>query len=187
MKLKSLLAVALVAGASSAMASDFYVAGSVGQSDVNINAPGGTKDESDTAYKLNLGWQFHKNFALEAGYFDLGKGKATFPGANYEFKADGWGVGIVGSLPLNDQWSVFGRVAAVDVKVKQSCSGALCPAGASADSTNWNGNYGLGVQWNFTKQVGVRAEYERFDKVGGTSASSKYDVDVWSLGVVVKF
>jgi len=188
MKLKSLLAVALVAGASSAMASSFYIAGSVGESDVSIDAPGATsKDENDTAYKLNLGWQFHKNFALEAGYFDLGKGKANSATTNYDFKADGWGLGIVGSLPLNEQWSIFGRIAAVDVDVDQTCTGVGCPAGSSGSSSDWTGNYGLGVQWDITKQFGLRGEFERFDKVGGIGTTGDYDVDVWSLGVVFKF
>ena len=32
-----------------------------------------TSERQDTAYKLFGGYQFHKNFALEAGYFNLGK------------------------------------------------------------------------------------------------------------------
>src|SRR5476649_2875086 len=32
-----------------------------------------SKDERDTAYKLYLGKQLNRNFALEMGYFDLGQ------------------------------------------------------------------------------------------------------------------
>src|SRR5205085_1339549 len=32
-----------------------------------------SKDDSDTGYKLFGGYQFNENFALEGGYFDLGK------------------------------------------------------------------------------------------------------------------
>lgn len=32
-----------------------------------------TNDDPDTGYKLFGGYQFNKNFALEGGYFDLGK------------------------------------------------------------------------------------------------------------------
>jgi len=210
MKLKSLLAVALVAGASSAMASDFYVAGSVGQSSINmgtgsidadLRAEGFTgvssnTDENDTAYKLTAGWQFHKNFALELGYFDLGKGNytANFTGpvagtVKAEWKADGWGIGIVGKLPINEQFSVFARVAAVDAKVKLnvSASGPGVSVSDSADSADWKGNYGLGAQWDFTKQFGVRAEYERFDKLGDSNKTGEADVDLWSVGLVFKF
>jgi len=61
----------------------WYLGGNIGQSrakidDARITAqlPGSVSisdDNSNTAFKLFGGYQFNKNFALEAGYFNLGK------------------------------------------------------------------------------------------------------------------
>src|ERR1700690_2511920 len=64
--------------------SEWYGGASVGQSRSKIddaritkNLVGGpasiTHDSNDTGYKIFGGYQASKNFALEAGYFDLGK------------------------------------------------------------------------------------------------------------------
>ena len=208
MKLKSIMAVALLAGASSAMAGDFYIAGAVGRSYANIDqtsidttlasfgatAINSNKDETDTGYKLQAGWQFHKNFALEGGYVDLGKVRygATYTGGttDLEYETDGWNIGVVGTMPINDMFSVFGRVGAIAARVEQTCATSGTPIActiANNNSTDWSGNFGLGATYNINKQVGLRLEWERFDNLGDNNIGGKSDVDLLSLGVVVKF
>lgn len=43
-----------------------------------------------------------------------------------------------------------------------------------------------GLQYDFTKQIGVRGEWQRYNKMGG-GAVAETDVDVLSVGVVYRF
>lgn len=64
-----------------------YAGVSVGQSKVKFEedfpgvvgatASSVSKDETDTAYKLYVGYRLHRNFAVEGGWTDLGEWTAT--------------------------------------------------------------------------------------------------------------
>lgn len=74
-----------------------------------------TTDERALGYSLFLGKQLNRNFAIEAGYFDLGKfsvdaitsGNGTFRG---EAGFKGGNVDLVGQYPLTERFSLLGRV-----------------------------------------------------------------------------
>src|SRR5712692_536925 len=70
------------------------------------------KDERDTGYKLFGGYKFNPNFALEGGYFDLGKfsfKSTTNPAGTLTgtIKVRGVNVDAVGIMPAGDNLSVF--------------------------------------------------------------------------------
>lgn len=205
MKIKSLVALsALAFAASSAMAGDWYAVGAIGQAKVKdfnqadldaevldiagVAPTSSSVDKTDTAYKLQAGYQFNKNFALEGGYFNLGKAtySAAYTGgnANAAFKVDGWNLSAVGILPLNEQFSLFGKLGAAYNTVKASANVGT-NSGSDKDS-NVGAVYGIGASYNLTKQIALRAEYEIYDKIGGDD-TGKSKVDVWSLGVAYKF
>ena len=204
---KYLAIAALTVLATPVFAGDVYLVGSVGLSKVNIDTAAfdtaltnagavgvrSTTDDSDTGYKLQVGYKFNPNFAIEGGYIDFGKVSysATFTGgsANASAKASGWNVDAVGILPINDAFSLFGKVGLIDAKVDVSVS-ATGPGGSasgSANTTKWRGTYGLGGTYDFTKNVGMRVEYERFSELGDSNNTGKSNVDLYSLGVVYKF
>lgn len=150
-------------------------------------------DKTDTAYKLQVGYQLSRNFALEGGYVDLGKTSysASFTGgtANADVKAHGWNIAAVGIIPLSDVVSVFGKVGAIDATVKfnVSASGPGGTAGASGDSTDWSGVWGIGASYAINKQLAVRVEYEQFNDLGNEEKTGKGDVNLASAGIVFKF
>lgn len=209
MSVKACVVAALLAASiTPALAGDFYVLGSVGRSSMKDNSKSNADavlaaagfrnissslDTTDTGYKLQLGYQYNPNFAVEAGYVDLGKEKysATYTGgsASATAKAAGWNIAAVGIVPLNDQFSLFGKLGLIDAKVETSGTVSLGAASASANAsaTKWKPNYGIGATYNFTKTVGMRAEYERFQKLGDSNTTGESNVDLLSLGVVVKF
>ena len=99
----------------------WYVGGNVGRATTDfdqrfIGVPAGTvtginDDDSDTAWKLFGGYQFHRNFAVEGGYFDLGRydygyttGAGAFSGST---RLQGLNLDLVGTLPLTDRFSAF--------------------------------------------------------------------------------
>lgn len=184
-----------------------YLVGSVGQSmydtdqgRLNGALSGATglsssMDDNDTGYKLQVGYQFTPNIAVEGGYVDLGKTKysASYTGltvpatASGDMKVKGWNVAAVGTLPINEMFSVFAKLGAIAAKVETRIAAAdLTTTGISSDSTKWKGNWGVGATWHVNQQVGVRIEYERFDNLG-SDATGKTDVDLASVGVVFRF
>jgi len=207
--MKKLALVALFAAtvAAPAFAGDVYVVGSVGQSTMDINkgeldsaltSAGATGvssslDKTDTAYKIQLGYQFNQYFAVEGGYVDLGKGtySASFTGgsAHADAKASGVNIAAVGILPLGESFSLFGKLGFIDAKVETSVSanGPGGSASGSVSSTKWKNNWGVGATYNVNKQLGVRVEYEQFNKLGDSNTTGEADVNLLSAGVVYKF
>jgi len=204
------LAVATILSVSmaSAFAGDWYAVGSIGQSKVKdgnkseidsglvsagVTGLSSSLDEKDTGYKLQLGYKFTPNWAIEGGYVDLGKFKynATFTGggANAEVKASGWNIAGVGTVPINDRFSLFGKLGLIDAKVKGSVT-ATGPGGTASgntSSTKSKANWGIGANYGVSKAWGLRAEWERFSKLGDKNTTGESDVDLLSVGVVFNF
>lgn len=150
-------------------------------------------DSKNDAYKLFGGYQFSKNFALEGGYFNLGEFgymATTVPAGTQIGKIDLQGLNLdaVGTLPLVDKFSVFARLGLQYAQAKDSFSstGAAPTAPNLSPSKNaLNYKAGLGVQYDFTRALGMRLEAERYrinDAVGNTG-----DINMYSVGLVYRF
>ena len=180
MKIKRAIALtALVAAAAGisplavAQDSGWYIGAMAGQSNFkDCTAP--NCDDSDTALGIFGGYQFHKNFAAELGYTDLGK--ASAPGFA-DAEASGFELVGVGSFPLTERFSLYGKLGFFRWDVD---SGGQSDSGTDL-------TYALGVQWNFTKRLGFRAQYQVYKDVGDSATTGSTDVDVLGVGVVFKF
>lgn len=196
MKARLIAAALLLSSSSMAFAGDIYVAGSVGRSSMNIDQ-GGTDaelnsimspigrvtsssvDKNGTALKLQLGYQFNPNWAVEGGYVDLGKAshkaKTNLGDINTEIKTTAWNIAAVGIAPLNDKFSVFGKIGAYRGKAEATVS--VAGFSAIGDSSATRAVYGIGVMYDVSKAFGIRAEYEHFNDWG----------NLLSAGVLAKF
>ena len=153
-----------------------------------------TNDDRDTGYKLFGGYQLNKNFALEGGYFDLGKfgfTAATIPTGTLrgDIKVRGLNLDLVGLLPLTQKFSAFGRVGLNYAESRDSFTSSglvrITNPNLNPNKRESNVKYGLGLQYAFTESLGMRAEVERYrinDAVG-----NKGDIDLVSLGLVYRF
>ena len=162
--------------------SGWYMGGNIGQSratidDVRITGSlaGFTStsiadDNRNTGYKLFGGYRFNKNFALEGGYFDLGKfgytATTVLPAGTLigNTKLDGLNLDAVGILPITGKFSVFGRIGMNYAEAKDSFSntGAVpVPANPNPNKHETNPKVGIGLQYDFTGSLGMRAEAER--------------------------
>ena len=151
-----------------------------------------SNDDRDTGYKIFGGYQLNKNFALEGGYFDLGKfgfTATTVPTGTLrgDIKLKGLNLDAVGILPFTEKFSAFGRVGFNSAEAKDTFTGGglvrVLKSNASKRETNVK--YGLGLQYAFTESFGVRVEVERYrinDAVG-----NKGDIDLASLGLIYRF
>jgi len=149
-------------------------------------------DDRDTGFKIFAGYKLNRNFALEGGYFDLGRFSftaTTVPAGTLSgnIKLQGFNIDTVGILPITEKFSAFGRAGLnfADAKDTFSGSGAVTVLNRNPSKSDTNPKFGLGLQYDFNASVGVRAEAERYrikDAVG-----NKGDVDLMSLGLVYRF
>ncbi len=166
--------------------------------DLGFSSSAVSLGDKTTGYGLKLGYQFTPNIAVEANYIDLSKYSyqaAIQPtgglnsGLYSAFKAKGFGLDLVGALPIFDRFSLLGRAGIQRVKADGAFSGPgsidLVSYGASQSSTS--GRLAFGVQYAMSKDLGLRLEVERFRKLGGNALGSAFDADNYSLGVLFKF
>ncbi|TXF13029.1 outer membrane beta-barrel protein [Pelomicrobium methylotrophicum] len=188
----ALAAVGLVSAVPPAIAADQpagggYIGASLGQSKINDVCDGivGTCDDKDTGWKIFGGYQFNRYFAVEGGYVDFGKATATDVslGTPISGDAEGWGLFATGlaALPINEQFGVFAKAGLAYTKADVTV--VVGGVSVSDDDSGTDLVYGVGAKFDFTKNFGMRVEFERFKDVGNSDS----DVDLLSAGLVYKF
>lgn len=184
----AVLAIGAWVPASPAPAQGFYIGGSVGRSaaDDGNAVPdlitSGSVDGTDTGFKIFGGYQFNPYFGLELAWVDLGTAKysgsfAGFPVTGGSVKTDGFNFSAVGTYPFGSGFAVFGKVGAFAWESRQNDVTAGTPF--SNKESGGDVFFGVGVSYDFTRNIGVRAEWERFKAVG--------DIDLLSVGLAYKF
>lgn len=192
---RAALAAAALAVSSLACA-EAYLGGSVGQSMTKFDSSDSTlagavtsHEKTKTAYKLFAGYSFNPSFAIEAGYADLGKPSSKFVLPTETIpqtqKESAWFVAGKGTLPINEQFNLFGKLGITQNKVSASWSDS--GGGGSASNSRSGVLYGIGAEYNATKQVGIRLEYEDFGKFGNSTGTGRTNTSMWSTGLSYKF
>ena len=195
----SLIAISgLVAGVPAAQAQDtgFYAGIGVGRSDLKDACTGVTIpcDDTDTGWKLFGGYQFNKYLGAELGYVDLGRATArgTLLGVavSATAKAKGWEFLGVGTLPIADKFSAYGKAGLFRWDLDVSATGVVpgfAPVAVSTSDKGTDFTFGIGLKYDFTKSIGARVEWQRYKDIGNDATTGKSDVDLLSVGVVFKF
>jgi OmpA-OmpF porin, OOP family len=186
--------------------SDWYLGGSLGQSreqnshtrissqllGSGLSTNSIDDDSRDTGYKLFGGLKINKNFAIEAGYFNLGKfgfTANTTPAGTLTgtIKIQGVNLDAVGIVPITEKFGAFGRVGLQYAQSKDTFTGtgAVTVSNPSPSKNQANYKLGFGVQYDFTRSLGLRGEWERYrvnDAVG-----NKGNIDMLLVGLVYTF
>ncbi len=92
----------------------------------------------------------------------------------------------MGTIPLANNLSIYAKagIARWDV----DASGSIAGVGAAAVSdTATDFTFGVGLKYDFTKNIAARLEYQRYNNLGNNNTTGQSDVDRFSLGVVFKF
>lgn len=167
------MALALPAAAQMSMNS-VYVGGALGQSKFKDACNGVANcDDKDTSWGLFAGYQFNKNLAAELGYHDLGS--ASDPTGSVDGTA--WELVGVGAWPFTEQFSVYGKLGGFRGELK----------GGGIKETNTDLTYGLGLQYDLNKNLGLRGEWQRYPSMGGGAFGDKTDVDVMRVAALWRF
>jgi len=207
MKRLPLASLALLALSTTAFADGFYGVGEITRSNLSLDrnhfdsallangATGLASSDSGnpTRWRLQGGYRFNPNVAVEAGYIDFGKAKysATYTGGSAQGSLKAGGVDVVAlvGLPLGDSFSVFAKAGVVAASVKSSLT-ASGPAAlaSSADSTHVvRPLLGVGALYKLTDHVDLRADYDHVSGLGKSNRTGKMDANLFSLGLAYNF
>lgn len=168
--LTTTVAALLLGGASLAHAQDtgLYAGVGAGQALVDERA----YDDEDTAFSVFGGYQFHRNFALEAGYTDFGKLEPRGEGSNLELASAS--LTAVGILPFTEKFSGYAKAGFQRWDLDRAIPGLT----GTAKDDGTDPVYGLGLQYRFNDLVALRGEYTR---------SEVEELDVDAAQVQVRF
>jgi len=207
MKLQHLAPLALMALTSAAFADGFYGIGEITRSSPSLdkdyfdaaltgNGASGLSSRDDhngTQWRLQGGYRFNPYLAIEAGYIDFGtaKYKANYAGGSAHGSLKAGGVDVVGlaSLPLNDNFSVFGKAGLVYANVKSSLT-ASDPAALASDNNSTRvvrPLLGVGANYKITQNVDLRADFDHVSGLGKSSTTGKMNDNMFSLGLAYNF
>jgi len=163
-------------------------------------------DDSATGYKLFGGYSFHKNIAVELSYIDMGEVDAnsyasgTFYDAmdnpfngdlftTAKAQVDAFTLDVNLNVPMTSVMALIVKAGVYDADTKLELD-----AGSSFNTENVNYSetegstglhYGIGINFKITDAIGLRAEWERLDKVEANDGES--DVDLISAALIYNF
>ena len=162
----------------------FYVGVGFGQSTSDSfceNAGPPCKDQDQT-WKVLGGYEFNRYFSVEGGFVNLGAPHdVSIP---RDDKAQAMELVGIASYPFLTDFAVYGKLGAFHGRVRGA------NAGVSFNESNTDITYGLGLQWNLHEMFALRAEVQRYPRMGGavgSPAGGPQDISVWSVGGLFKF
>lgn len=128
------------------------------------------RDDRDTTYKIFGGYQFNRNVAIEAGYFNLGKfswDSTTVPAGNLhgQVQFQGMNLDLVGTAPITERFSMLGRVGAAWTRTRgeYTATGAAGPVlNPTPSDRAVNLKLGAGLQYDFAPGFIMRGEFESY-------------------------
>lgn len=133
----------------------------------------GANDDSESVWRLFGGYRAHRNIAVEFGYIDLGDMTVNGRPANSE----AWELVGLGIAPLNEQFSLYGKLGGYRGEAR----------GGGLKETRNDLTYGLGAQYDVSRNLGVRLEWQRYTDFGGGGFGVVGDQDVVSANAIYRF
>lgn len=149
----------------------FYVGASMGAAKARQVCANATNcDQDETAVKGFAGYQFSRNLAAEGGYQYFG----MFSRNNAGLSASALDLLVVGSYPVMDQLSLYGRAGAYFATLKSKP--------LSEDNAGFT--YSVGAEYSFSRAISGRLDWQRYNNAGGGTLGFTTDIDVLSVGIV---
>jgi opacity protein-like surface antigen len=153
-----------------------------------------SNDRSDTSLGFSVGYLVNRNFAIEGAYTRLGEfdysAAASSPAADTitgKYKAHALSLSGVGILPLQRNWSVYGKAGLARTKTDLEASSATGAVAVGNSSDSRTGLLiGAGAMYDISRNVFARAGWDRYADIG-SDATGKGHADVYSIGVGYRF
>src|SRR5579859_4368432 len=164
-------------------AAPWYIGAGFGQGHFGTNGTdltglnNASVDKTDNTYTVRAGWRPSPYWAVELGYYDLGRYEfhgtinGTSVAVNGRAEAKSTGLSLVGIIPV-EQLDLYGRIGYARSELKANASTSLSNANVK-DHQN-EATYGVGARWNVQPNWGVFLEWMKNDKI---------EVDSYMVGV----
>jgi OOP family OmpA-OmpF porin len=141
-------------------ASGWYVGADIGQLDLE-------DADKDTAFRFLGGYQINRTFAAELGYgmlYDKGDVEVT-----------AWELVGLAKMPIGTNFSVFGKLGFAMWEAEQR----NVPFFGTIKDDGTDLTFGIGLQYDVSRNLGVRAQWQRYDVDA--------DADLLSIGLIYRF
>lgn len=134
------------------------------------------RESSEPVYQQFGGYRFTRHWSVDFGY----------AGSSH---SNAWTVSGSGLLPIGRSFSLQGRLGLAVPTAElslASAAGALSTL-SSMDPARYRANmlWGFGGQYDFTRSVGLRMDYN--SRYGEDAAYNRARTDLWSINAVVRF
>jgi len=156
----------------------------------------GANAPNPNAIILGGGYHFSQYMGVEADYSIIGDSSITTvagaASATEKLKTSSFQVAAVGTFPINNQFSLFGKLGLANTKIDYTLTpgpGTIIVGGVTATSgSKTNLMFALGAQFNINQHWGIRAQYQDFGKVQLDAVGApNIGVKLYSLGGVYNF
>ena len=155
-------------------------------------------DNADIGYRQFGGYRFTRNWGVEVGYSDLGRGNAgedpgLYAAEKFGYQTSAWTLAGTGVLPLGEAFSLQGRLgwsmASPDATLASQGLGTGVGAlgsGLASALPRYRGTvlWGFGGQYDWNEHFGLRVDYNNFGRLEDQSGTRS---DLWSINAVVRF
>lgn len=155
-------------------------------------------EDNDIGYRHFGGYRFSRNWGVELGYSDLGRGNGdaerhAFSVQKFGYQTSAWTLSGTGVLPIGESLSLQGRVG-LSVATPEATLGGT-GTGAGAPAHNGFGSavpryrptmlWGVGGQYDLSNRLGLRLDYNNFGRLNDDPNGVRSDL--WSINAVVRF
>ncbi|VXC23909.1 porin family protein [Massilia sp. 9I] len=172
------------AQAQSTSAPRAYVGAGIASADHDFKQSGASNVDTDgwkASGKIFGGYDFNQTWGVEAGYTDFAKSDVNYSigGVNRRGETDGHAFYVAGkaTLPVNEQFSVYGKLGATRIKNELE----IVNASMSRSKTEAYG--AVGAEYKLNQNVSLVGEYERYGKSKDFGAKA----DVLTIGAKYAF
>ncbi len=136
----------------------FYAGVTLGTGSANFTAPAGVvidNPKSKPVYGVLGGYRYNKNLAVEAAYTGASYFNTTVGAAKYLSKQIVFAVTAVGTYPVTDAFSVYGKLGVARASSENN-------AVAEQNTTRFGATYGVGAEYKFTPNIAARFGVDRY-------------------------
>ncbi|HEY8888312.1 MAG TPA: porin family protein [Gallionella sp.] len=159
----------------------FYIAGDLGSATYSNMDP----FPNPGVFRIAGGYHFSPALAVEVGYSKFGDSTVTIVGfGSATVSASSFQVAAVGSLPLNPQFDLIGKLGLASNSETDSVT---IPGVGNASGSYSQSDLliGFGAQYHINSQVSVRLQYDNYGKFDNYPSPMK--ASSISLGVAYDF
>lgn len=161
-------------------ARNLYVGLAYGQSNAKKACDGlAACEDNDNSFGAFAGYWLKPALAIEGGYHNLGA--ASAPGGTF-VRSHAWEVlGLGGVRPGEGPYLLYGKLG-VARGIQEGGGARMAPKQFTYSVT-----YGAGIQGDMGRRFSVRAEWQRYPRLGGGPVLPAGDIDVIRLAALWRF